>query len=120
MKLKKLKWIILAWALLWTVTIEAADVPPTPPARLTGYVYLNGQLLKDPNGYSLRIEIGKIEIEGKIDSQGQFSLLIPNNMGIRSGDPIEINLYQNERPVSLANWVNVPDFGSMKIVHLRY
>ena len=120
MNFKKLKWIILAWVVLWTVAIEAADFPPSPPARLAGYVYLNGQLLKDYNGYSLRVEIGKIEIEGKINSQGRFSLLIPNDMGIRTGDPIEINLYQNERSVSSANWVNVPDFGSMKIVHLRY
>jgi hypothetical protein len=68
MKFKKLIWIILACMVLWPVAIEAADVPPTPPARLAGYVYLNGQLLKDSNGYSLRVEIGKIEIEGRIDS----------------------------------------------------
>lgn len=62
----------------------------------------------------------KIEIEGKIDSQGRYSLLISNDMGIRTGDRMEIRLYQNERSVALANGVNVPDFGTMKIVHLLY
>ncbi|OGP65875.1 MAG: hypothetical protein A2169_02270 [Deltaproteobacteria bacterium RBG_13_47_9] len=120
MNFRNMIWTILVCFIFLVTNIKAADIPPSPPARLAGYVYLNGQLLIDSNGYSLRIEIGKIEILGKIDSQGRYSLLIPNDMGIRTGGRIEIHLYQNQRIVALANIVNVPDFGTMKIVHLLY
>ncbi|MFH1624352.1 MAG: hypothetical protein ABID54_04250 [Pseudomonadota bacterium] len=65
MNFRNMIWTILVCFIFLVTNIKAADIPPSPPARLAGYVYLNGQLLKDSNGYSLRIEISEDRNRGE-------------------------------------------------------
>jgi hypothetical protein len=120
MNSKTLIWSVLIGFLLLGTNIKAGDVPPSPPAKLAGYVYLHGQLLKGNDGYSVKADVKGIKINGKIDSEGRYALLIPDNVGIEPGDRIEISLYQNGNLVFSSKVLDVPDFGTMKVVNLEY
>ena len=45
-------------------------------------------------------------------------LLIPDNIGVEPRDRIEVRLYYKGNPVSSTKILEVPEFGTMKIVDL--
>ena len=120
MNSKKFVWFVLIGFLLLGTNIKAADIPPSPPAKLAGYVYLNGQLLKGDDGYSVKADVKGIKIDGQIDSEGRYALFISDNVGIEPGDNIYTSLYCKDYPVSSSKFIEVPDFGAMKIVNLEF
>jgi len=121
MKFKKIiGFILVVFLILWPKVMQAADIPPLLPAKIAGYVSLNGQLLKGEDGYSVKADVKGIKINGKIDSEGRYALFIPDNVGIEPWDNIYVSLYSKDYPVSSSKFIEVPDFGAMKIVNLEF
>jgi len=121
MNSKKIIWLVLVVFVYVGFNInEAGSQPPFPPAKVAGYVYLNGELLKGANEYYLKAVIKDMEIRGKIDLHGRYSLLIPANKGVEQGDEIYIKLYCGDKTISSTKIVSVPEFGTMKVINLLF
>jgi hypothetical protein len=49
-----------------------------------------------------------------------YILLIPENVGVKPGDMVEVSLFYQNKRVSSPIWLEVPKFGEMKVVGVEY
>jgi hypothetical protein len=113
--------IFLPVFLLFTIAFLSQaeeDVPPMPPAKFAGEVYLNGKLLTGGQ-YSLTAFKGRKKVNGTVDSAGRYTLSIPDGKGLEPGDTLKVNLYRKKRLVS-SERLTLHDFGYMQIQPLSF
>jgi len=101
-------------------SLGSEDFPPVPPAIISGYIYLNQNLLKNQDGYYIMAIKGLVKLEGRVDLQGRYKLVIPEGKGINSGDIIAVRLCYQGKSISTVQEVQVPEFGYVSIVNLQY
>jgi len=122
MNYKRLVWLMAGSILLsWSVHLTAEEhIPPSPPAKMAGYVYLHGHLLEGIGGYTIMASVGSKRFGSDVDSKGRYTIIIPQDGAVNSGEMLKVVLFHEGRRVSTTRRLEVPVFGQMRVVNLEF
>jgi len=97
-------------------------VPPSPPAKLAGYVTMGARKVTKDAGYTLKglVRARGTWVQGGIDARGRYALLVPVDSGIVAGDRVKLFLFKKKKRVTTALMRRVPKFGSMAVSDLDF